>query len=230
MTKEEAIKKLMDLRASEERILIQIPRSEAMKNEIKALDMAIKVLEQQPSDDCVSRADAIHCITESELEQETFTDAKFRITELPPVTPNANKVSGREEAIEDLCFMSDKRNSKSIKKYLIALILSIGCMIFAIANIFIKSEPIRMGIWVVIIIVFALDYIALMDEWMKEQKKRRATEFLYIEAVQLIDKIINHVAYSDIPEKQRLELENFIAKEEAGLLTRVTERKKYESG
>ena len=57
------------------------------------------------------------------------------------------------------------------KKNLIALILSIGCMIFAIANIFIKSEPIRMGIWVVIIIVFALDYIALMDEWMK--KKRR---------------------------------------------------------
>lgn len=87
-----------------------------------------------------------------------------------------------------------------------------------------------MGIWVVIIIVFALDYIALMDEWMKEQKKRRATEFSYIEAVQLIDKIINHVAYSDIPEKQRLELENFIVKEEAGLLTRVTERKKYESG
>ncbi len=83
-----------------------------------------------------------------------------------------------------------------------------------------------MGIWVVFIIVFALDYMALMDEWMKEQKKRWATELSFKEAVQLIDRIMNHVAYSDIPEKQRLELENFIVKEEAGLLTRVTERNK----
>lgn len=45
MTKEEAIKKLRDLIQSDERILIQIPRSEAMKNEIKALNMAIKALE-----------------------------------------------------------------------------------------------------------------------------------------------------------------------------------------
>lgn len=112
------------------------------------------------------------------------------------------------------------------KKNLIALILSIGCMIFAIANVFIKSEPIRMGIWVVLIIVFALDYIALMDEWMKEKKARLAAEFSYTEAVQLIDKIFHHVAYSDIPEKQRLELENYIVKEETGLLTRVTERNK----
>lgn len=112
------------------------------------------------------------------------------------------------------------------KKNLIALILSIGCMIFAIANIIIKSESIRMGIWVVLIIVFILDYLALMDEWMKEKKVRLATEFSYSEAVMLIDKIINHVVYSDIPEKQRLELENYIVKEETGLLTRVTERNK----
>lgn len=60
-----------------------------------------------------------------------------------------------------------------------------------------------------------------MDE---KKKARLATEFSYTEAVMLIDKIINHVAFSDIPEEQRLELENFIVKEEAGLLTRITER------
>ncbi len=115
MTKEEAIKKLMDLRAYNERILIQIPRSEAMKNEIEALNMAIKALEkeeyykdlaqsyektinkltkaiaeQQPNDDCVSRA-----------ELKKWLDMNFSFggalrklemfdridKELPPVTP-----------------------------------------------------------------------------------------------------------------------------------------------
>lgn len=38
-------------------------------------------------DDCVSRQEAIHCVTETELYNETFAEAKMRIAELKPVLP-----------------------------------------------------------------------------------------------------------------------------------------------
>lgn len=49
----------------------------------------IKLLEgkQEPCDDCVSRQEAIHCVTETELYNETFAEAKMRIAELKPVLP-----------------------------------------------------------------------------------------------------------------------------------------------
>ena len=70
MTREEAIKYLYSSGMSDEQV-----------------NAVVKALEQEPCDDAISREEAIHCITESELGQETFTDAKYRIRELPPVQP-----------------------------------------------------------------------------------------------------------------------------------------------
>lgn len=77
-----------------------------------AFDMAIQALKQDPIyyppcqdchtkmneivraynnvkslDDAISRQEAIHCVTETELYNETFAEAKMRIAELKPVLP-----------------------------------------------------------------------------------------------------------------------------------------------
>lgn len=80
--------------------------------DLVALNMAIQALKQEPIyyppcqdchtkvneivraynnvkslDDAISRQEAIHCVTETELYNETFAEAKMRIAELKPVLP-----------------------------------------------------------------------------------------------------------------------------------------------
>lgn len=82
----------------------------------QAIDMAIKALKQEPIyyppcqdchtkvneivraynnvkflDDAISRQEAIHCVTETELYNETFAEAKMRIAELKPVLPKRER-------------------------------------------------------------------------------------------------------------------------------------------
>lgn len=42
-------------------------------------------------DDAISRQEAIHCVTETELYNETFAEAKMRIAELKPVLPKRER-------------------------------------------------------------------------------------------------------------------------------------------
>lgn len=80
----------------------------------KALEMAIKTLEQQPSDNCVSREDGINKIEEW---ADGFEDGEYFsgksvadairacggiIAELPPVTPTISKMEQVEDRIREL--------------------------------------------------------------------------------------------------------------------------------
>lgn len=73
MTKEEAINQLQDAKDGYKEYLTD-----------EALDTAIKALEQQPCEDCISRAEVLKI-----LEKEEFKgDAIYEIEKkLPPVTP-----------------------------------------------------------------------------------------------------------------------------------------------
>lgn len=50
---------------------------------ITAIDMAIEALEQQPCEDCISRQEAINCVTLNEFRYKIVEDIKI----LPSVTP-----------------------------------------------------------------------------------------------------------------------------------------------
>lgn len=72
------------------------PISEDSRKSAEALDMAIKALEQQPSDDCVSRKELLKLYGNRafELQKTHQTDKQLGINwcintlnELPPVTP-----------------------------------------------------------------------------------------------------------------------------------------------
>lgn len=68
MTKEEAVKRIKTLRLKIDKPTdISLGRLESWihKGDVEALDMAIKALEQQPSDDCVSREQALKKLKES---------------------------------------------------------------------------------------------------------------------------------------------------------------------
>lgn len=91
MTKEEAKLVLDNARPQTKEIDRQFYDDEDLNN---ALNMAIKALEQQPCDDCVSRADARHLIAESFRKNllgitfnKMFETLYKGIDELPPVTP-----------------------------------------------------------------------------------------------------------------------------------------------
>lgn len=63
---------------------------ELVKTDIEiltALDMAIKALEQQPSEDCVSRQAVIDNIDSISKHHGGITDIRLVVTQLPPVTP-----------------------------------------------------------------------------------------------------------------------------------------------
>lgn len=108
MTSEEAI----TLMKSAQLMLVNPKTNEPISDLYEAFDMAIKALEQEPIyyppcqdchakvneivraynnvkslDDAISRQEAIHCVTETELYNETFAEAKMRIAELKPVLP-----------------------------------------------------------------------------------------------------------------------------------------------
>lgn len=68
--------------------LKQIPIHEGvsdnyLKTIYEAIDIAIKLLEQQPCDDCISREEAINCVTLNEFRYRIVEDIKT----LPSVTP-----------------------------------------------------------------------------------------------------------------------------------------------
>ena len=102
MTKEQAIKhlKLMqsgarnairykknDKEISEEERKEDI---EIYQDQLEALEIAIKALEQQPSEDCVSRQAVLAIAGDSCLDLDSYEDTKEfcdAINELPPVTP-----------------------------------------------------------------------------------------------------------------------------------------------
>ena len=88
MTKEEAKLVLDNARPQTKEIDRQFYDDEDLNN---ALDMAIKALEQQPSDDCVSRKDIYFKLTNGAYHNETieqFIDRLVKELEaLPPVTP-----------------------------------------------------------------------------------------------------------------------------------------------
>lgn len=92
--------------------IIADSREKLRKRLEEVCNLAIKALEQEPIyyppcqdchtkvneivraynnvkslDDAISRQEAIHCVTETELYNETFAEAKMRIAELKPVLP-----------------------------------------------------------------------------------------------------------------------------------------------
>ena len=88
MTREEAIKVLKNIKFG---IFIDTYFDEPEKivsKENEALEIAIKALEQQPCEDCISRAEVLKI-----LEKEEFKgDAIYEIEKkLPPVTPKAER-------------------------------------------------------------------------------------------------------------------------------------------
>ena len=62
------------------------------KDEEEALDMAIKALEQQPCEDCISREDALKAIEEQKkgfygVERYAIDECHSAVMKLPSVTP-----------------------------------------------------------------------------------------------------------------------------------------------
>ena len=90
MTNEEAIKNIKELLRW---YLKEEPMSETVYKR-EAVEMAIKALEQQPCEDCVSREEALLALTGMDLPTDRdklialFTE---RIQHLPPVTPQRPK-------------------------------------------------------------------------------------------------------------------------------------------
>lgn len=95
----------------------------------EALDMAIKVLEKEPCEDCVSRQAVLAIAGDSCLDLDSYENTKEfceQIKELPPVTPVAciatvkfNKEDMRElvdEKVKELMTMAGDRVTSSIKQ------------------------------------------------------------------------------------------------------------------
>lgn len=63
--------------------------NDSWDSELKqAVTEAIKILEQQPSEDCVSKKAVLDCLTATGLKKFDFIlDAREKVNNLPPVTP-----------------------------------------------------------------------------------------------------------------------------------------------
>lgn len=61
----------------------QIIETDCMRRTFEANEKAIKALEQQPCEDCISRQKALDCFEQTNTRQ----GAKYAIETLPPVTP-----------------------------------------------------------------------------------------------------------------------------------------------
>ena len=77
MSREEAIEQLKEIPIGYE------VSDDYMKTIYEAIDMAIKALEQQLCEDCISRQEVINCVTSNEFRYKIVEDIKT----LPPVTP-----------------------------------------------------------------------------------------------------------------------------------------------
>lgn len=85
MTKEQSIKWLKDMLKN-----FDLPQEQYQI----ALEMAIKALEQEPCEDCISREQVFKCFTWTNTKDEVYR----RIQELPPVTPQPKM--GRWEYVQ----------------------------------------------------------------------------------------------------------------------------------
>ena len=73
----------------------------ALQEDYDALDMAIKALEQQPSEDCISRAEAINVVHKYFVNYLKLNDdiCLDGIRSLPSVTPTISKMEQVEDCI-----------------------------------------------------------------------------------------------------------------------------------
>ena len=80
MTIEEAIEIFKEVRAEVLAKETELSKQVFENLGIKAVDLAIKVLEQHPCEDCISREDALDCLTASGLKKFDFIlDARDKI-------------------------------------------------------------------------------------------------------------------------------------------------------
>ena len=105
MTRKEAIPVLKELEAYFESLIKADPHfldKEQAEKDLEAIQYgrnSLEVDEQYQIEyekaeycgDCISREDAVYAITETELDQGAFADAKMRINELPSVQPKSRK-------------------------------------------------------------------------------------------------------------------------------------------
>lgn len=104
MTKEEAIKGLKENLCS----LCAYGSQNMDSCDIRECDNRdfIKVLEQQPSQDCVSRQAVLDCLTATGLKKFDFIlDAREKVNNLPPVTPTQCIAAFRfgKEDLREIC-------------------------------------------------------------------------------------------------------------------------------
>lgn len=104
MTKEEAIKGLKENLCS----LCAYGSQNMDSCDIRKCDNRdfIKVLEQQPSQDCVSRQAVLDCLTATGLKKFDFIlDAREKVNNLPPVTPTQCIATFRfsKEDLREIC-------------------------------------------------------------------------------------------------------------------------------
>lgn len=110
MTKEQAIKHLK-LMQSGARNAIRFKKKEKedieiYQDQLEALSAAIKALEQQPSEDCVSRKAVLDCLTATGLKKFDFIlDAREKVNNLPSVTPTHCIATVRfsKEDLREIC-------------------------------------------------------------------------------------------------------------------------------
>ena len=94
MTGEEAKKEIIDM-ANALQLIPNTPKG-------KAVSMALKALEQEPCEDCVSRIEALNSLDKVENKDSWYrlTDVMKMIRNLPPVIPQPKTgrwISGHEE-------------------------------------------------------------------------------------------------------------------------------------
>lgn len=111
MTREEAIKELRDASDDEVRYGDTERHYKEVMKRIEAFDMAIKALEQQPCDDCISRKDVIDIINFEDKwlfdaksynanTEIAFSGFKSKVKAIPPVTPQRLKGKWIEVFVE----------------------------------------------------------------------------------------------------------------------------------
>ena len=81
------------------------PISEDCRKSAEALDVVIKALEQQSSEDCVSRQAVLQMIEDIEnaggfIGYNTYSEAFDRVDNMPPVTPTFPKNATNGDAIK----------------------------------------------------------------------------------------------------------------------------------
>ena len=130
MTKQKAIEII-----SHHKTLVDRDKSGLLDKELeyKAIDMAIKALEQEPSEDCISRSDALaivsriksdHVEKDTSINYGTILDIDLALQKLPSVTPTIPKGDDcvSRQAVIDMTGLSDWFDSSdSYNEFVVAL-------------------------------------------------------------------------------------------------------------